>query len=147
MDIDESLVLLDVHAQDPEHAITLAGQLLVDGGRAKPDYLDAMVRAYRELGPYVVLAPKIAMPHARPEHGALREGIAVVRLAEPVAFGHPENDPVSAVIPLVGVDATAHIEVLRGLSTVLMDPAAVDTILNTDDPADIVNLFTPLQEG
>ncbi|UNX54617.1 PTS sugar transporter subunit IIA [Georgenia sp. TF02-10] len=147
MEIDESLVLLDAHADDAEHAITLAGQLLVQAGRATADYLDAMVRAYHELGPYIVLAPHIAMPHARPENGALREGIAVVRLVEPVPFGHPHNDPVSVVIPLVGVDANAHIAVLRRLSAVLMDDAAVTTILQADDPKTVVKLFNPLQEG
>lgn len=147
MDIDESLVKLDAHADDAEHAIRLAGELLVDAGRASAVYVDAMVTAYRELGPYVVIAPRIAMPHARPEHGALREGIAVLRLAEPVTFGHPENDPVRVVIPLAGVDADAHIAVLRTLSSVLMDPGAVTTILESDDATEIASLFTTLQKG
>lgn len=147
MDIDESLVELDAHPDDAEHAIRLAGRLLVDGGLATEKYVEAMVTAYRELGPYIVLAPKIAMPHARPEHGALSEGIAVLRLASPLRFGHPENDPVSVVIPLVGVDADAHIAVLRKLSTVLIDPAAVATILESEDPAEIISLFATLQKG
>jgi mannitol/fructose-specific phosphotransferase system IIA component (Ntr-type) len=142
MKFDESLVRLDVHADDAVHAITLAGQLLVDAGRVTPAYVDAMVEAYRSLGPYVVLAPHIAMPHARPEAGALAEAIAVVRLAEPVEFGHVDNDPVRVVIPLAGVDAGAHIDVLRRLSAVLMDPHAMTTILETDDPTEIVGLFT-----
>src|SRR5699024_2042357 len=121
MDIDTSLVLLDADAADAERAIGIAGQLLVAAGRARPSYTDAMMKAFHELGPYVVVAPQIAMPHARPEDGALREGVAVVRLAAPVTFGHPENDPVRVVVPLVGVDADAHIAVLRRLSTVLMD--------------------------
>lgn len=147
MDIDQSLIRLDAHADDAEHAIRLAGHLLADAGRATSDYVDAMVTAYRELGPYVVLVPRIAMPHARPEHGAVREGIAVLRLATPVPFGHPDNDPVSVVIPLVGVDADAHMAVLRKLSTVLMDSSAITTILESDDPGEIVNLFTTLEKG
>ncbi len=147
MNIDESLVLLDAHAEGPEDAITMAGELLVKAGSATAEYVAAMVSAYRELGPYIVLAPQIAMPHARPENGALKEGIAVVRLAEPVTFGHPENDPVRVVIPLVGVDADAHITVLRKLSTVLMDRDAVTTIFESDDAAQIANLFTTLQKG
>lgn len=147
MDIDVSLVDLDAHPRDAEHAIRLAGRLLVRGGLATDTYVEAMVMAYRELGPYIVLAPQIAMPHARPEHGARRGGIAVLRLASPVPFGHPENDPVRVVIPLVGVDATAHIAVLRELSTVLLDPAAVSTLLESDDPADIPRLFATPQKG
>ena len=147
MDIDESLVLLGAHADDAEHAIRISGSLLVRAGCATPAYVDAMVAAYRELGPYIVLAPQIAMPHARPENGALKEGIAVVRLAEPMTFGHPDNDPVRVVIPLVGVDADAHITVLRKLSTVLMDRDAVHTILHADDATEVVSVFTTLQKG
>lgn len=147
MDIDESLVRLDVRAEDPEHAIRMAGELLVGAGRARPEYVEAMVDAYRKLGPYIVLAPQIAMPHARPENGALKEGIAVVRLAEPMAFGHPDNDPVRVVIPLIGVDADAHIAVLRKLAGVLMDADAVRTLLESDDATEIVKVFTTLQKG
>lgn len=147
MDIDESLVRLDVRADDPEHAIRTAGELLVRAGLARPEYVEAMVGAYRELGPYMVLAPQIAMPHARPESGALNEGIAVVRLAGPMPFGHPDNDPVRVVIPLVGVDSDAHIAVLRKLASVLMDSDAVRTILESDDATEIVNVFTTLQKG
>lgn len=142
MKLDESLVRLDVHADDAEHAIILGGQLLVEAGRVTPGYVDAMVEAYQNLGPYVVLAPHIAMPHARPEAGALAESIAILRLAGPVEFGHPDNDPVRVVLPLAGVDAGAHIDVLRQVSTVLMDPRAMTTILESDDTTEIVGLFT-----
>lgn len=147
MDIDERLVRLDVTARDAEEAITLAGRLLVDAERVTPAYVEAMLEAFRTLGPYVVLAPNIAMPHARPEHGALREGVAVLRLAEPVAFGHPDNDPVRVVLPLAGTDPVAHIEVLRRLARVLMDPDARTTLLESDDATRIAGLFTPHQEG
>ncbi len=142
MKLDESLVRLDVHANDAVHAITLGGQLLVDAGRVTSGYVDAMVEAYQSLGPYIVLAPHIAMPHARPESGALTESIAILRLAGPVDFGHPDNDPVRVVLPLASVDASAHIDVLRQVSTVLMDPHATTTILESDDTTQIVGLFT-----
>lgn len=147
MDIDERLVRLNVNARDAEDAIALAGQLLVDAERVTSEYVKAMVEAFRTIGPYIVLAPNIAMPHARPEHGALREGVAVLRLAEPIAFGHPDNDPVRIVIPLAGTDPVAHIEVLRHLAGVLMDPDARTTLFESDDTSLIAALFSTHQEG
>jgi len=47
----------------------LAGAFLVDTDAVFPSYVDAMVRAVEELGPYMVVAPGIALAHARPEDG------------------------------------------------------------------------------
>lgn len=141
MDLDTSLVRLDVEAHDAEDAIRLAGQILVDAGSATPSYVEAMVGAYRTLGPYIVLAPHVAMPHARPESGAIAEGVGVLRLLEPVAFGHAEHDPVRVVIALVGADPNSHIDLLRRISRALSDTRAMTTILESDDAQEIAELF------
>lgn len=60
---------LDVEVESPVDAIRAAGNLLVKTESASSDYVDAMVASYEKLGPYIVLAPHIAIPHARPEHG------------------------------------------------------------------------------
>lgn len=139
-------VRLDVPATDVTHAIRTAGDLLVRGGHATSSYVDAMVQGFQELGPYIVIAPGVAMPHARPEAGARGTALAVLRLARPVTFGHPQNDPVRVVIPIVAVDPGAHIELLRALSSTLVRPGAMDTLLASDDPEEITALFTS-QEG
>ena len=41
-----------------------------------------------EHGPYIVIAPGLALAHARPGPEVLADGLAVVTLAEPVPFGH-----------------------------------------------------------
>ncbi len=53
-------------ALDREHAIAMAGDLLVAGGRATPDYTGQMIDALVEHGPYTVIAPGIALVHGRP---------------------------------------------------------------------------------
>jgi mannitol/fructose-specific phosphotransferase system IIA component (Ntr-type) len=145
MQLDNANVSLGDESRTPDNAIRAAGQLLINDGLAEPRYVEAMVEAFRDLGPYIVLAPGIAMPHARPEAGAIREGFAVLRLAKPIKFGHPENDPVRLVIPLVGSDDHSHIDLLKRLSRVLMDPDAVNTLLTTDDTALVTALFNDLK--
>lgn len=145
MHLSNVSVSLDDGSLKPDDAIRAAGQLLVNDGLAEPRYSEAMIDAFRDLGPYIVLVPGIAMPHARPEAGAIRDGLAVLRLAQPVKFGHPENDPVRLVIPLVGSDNHSHIDLLKRLSRVLMNPEAVNTLLTTEDTAAVTALFTDLQ--
>lgn len=112
-------IALRVPATDWEEAVRAAGQLLVANGAAEPRYIDGMIRTVRELGPYIVIAPGVALPHARPEEGALREGYALVTLAQPVTFGNPDNDPVQVVIAFCAPDASAHLESLRVLAKYL----------------------------
>ena len=81
-----------------EEAIEIGVGLLCKAGAAEPRYYDAIIRTTDELGPYYVIAPGIAMPHARPELGAKSTGFSLVTLSEPVAFGHADNDPVNIVL-------------------------------------------------
>lgn len=104
-----------------EDAVDQAGALLVDAHICEPRYVTAMRQAIQEYGPYVVVAPGVAMPHARPEQGALRPGVAVVTLLQPVEFGSASNDPVDLIIPFAAVDKRAHIHTLQQVARLLMD--------------------------
>ncbi|MEK3889687.1 PTS sugar transporter subunit IIA [Bacillus sp. FSL K6-3431] len=128
--LSEGLIELDVKASDAEDAIRKAGQLLVNEGLAEERYVDAMVKGFQDIGPYIVIAPNIAFPHARPELGAKGKGVSMIRLSEPVVFGHPTNDPITLVCALCGTDNTSHIEMLQALANVLRDEEKLDIIMN-----------------
>lgn len=119
-------VRVQVHANNWEDVVRIGGQVMVDNGLVTPGYIDAMVKTVIEMGPYIVIAPGIAMPHARPEDGALQVGVTVVALAEPVNFGNAENDPVSVAVFLCAVDKTAHLQVLSDLMGLFEDEHFVD---------------------
>lgn len=108
-----------------QEAIRAACTPLVAAGVVEPRYVDACIDMVRRHGPYVVLAPGIALPHARPEDGVVGVGVSVAVLSFPVEFGHPENDPVDVVIAFGSPDAEQHIDLLAalagGLSTGLAD--------------------------
>lgn len=111
---------------DWAHAIHQAGDLLVDLGVAEPRYVEACIGSVRERGPYIVLAPGLALAHARPEEGATGTGVTLVRLGEPVVFGHPANDPVDLVFAFATADPGAHLEMLRALATALAGGLAAE---------------------
>jgi len=134
-------VSLSAEAKTPEDAIRLAGDLLVNAHISLPTYTDAMIEAFHTLGCYIVLAPHIAMPHARPDNQVLKAGFGLLRLNEPIKFGHPENDPVKLLIPLAGVDNHGHIELLQILACVLSEPMNIDILLSSQDVNEIINLF------
>ena len=104
-----------------QEATKAAGELLVGAGLAEPRYVAAMQRVLQELGPYAVIAPGIALLHARPEDGVLAPCLALITLAQPVEFGSQQNDPVDLVFALGAVDKTAHLAALQELASLLMD--------------------------
>ena len=115
----KDLIELGFHATDRESAVREAGRLLVEGGVAEPEYVDAMVENVEVNGTYIVIAPGIAMPHARPDRGSKGIGFSLVTLSEPVAFGHPSNDPVRLVVALCAVDHQSHLDALAELAEIL----------------------------
>lgn len=111
-----SAVRSQVAADDWKQAVRVAGELLVAQSAATAGYVDAIVSAVEELGPYIVLAPGIALAHARPEDGGKAVGFSLVQLAEPVEFGSVNNDPVDLVFAFVSPDAEQHITALSNLA-------------------------------
>ncbi|MDO5646265.1 MAG: PTS sugar transporter subunit IIA [Dermabacter sp.] len=116
---------IDLHASadDWRGAISASGRLLENSGVATADYTRLMIESVENNGPYIVLTPGFALAHARPDPSVLRTGMSFARLAEPVAFGHEANDPVSIVMSLAATDASAHQQALAALAGVLADPA------------------------
>ena len=120
-------VLVGVRAGSWEEAVRIAGRLLVDDGIVEERYVDAMVKVTQELGPYAVIAPGVAMPHARPEDGARGIGLSVVILSEGVNFGSP-NDPVYVVIGFAAKDKSSHLRVLQELAELLSGEGVLEEL-------------------
>jgi PTS system ascorbate-specific IIA component len=125
-------------AADWRAAVRLAGELLVGAGLATAEYVGAMEDARDELGPYMVVAPGVAMPHARPERGVLAPGVALVTLAEPVEFGHAVNDPVDVVIAFAAVEKSAHVSTLQRIASLVGDADALSAIRTASDNGELL---------
>lgn len=124
-EIPDSAIILHADAPDWRAAVKLAGEALVASGAAKPGYTDEMVRMIEEHGPYVVIAPGLALAHARPGSEVKADGLAVVTLAVPVKFGHPHNDPVNVILGLAIKDTVGHLEAIADLANVFNDSTAI----------------------
>jgi PTS system ascorbate-specific IIA component len=108
-----------VPAHGWDDAVRAAAGVLIGSGAVDDRYPQRCVEIVREHGPYIVVAPGIALAHARPEDGVRRLGLAVAVLAEPVAFGHPANDPVDLVFAFASPDKDAHVTLLARLAHLL----------------------------
>lgn len=124
-----------------EQAVEAAGMVMVQANLVEPRYIDAMKKTLRDLGPYSVIAPGIAMPHARPEDGVIQTGFSLVTLEKPVAFGNAENDPVDLVFAFGATDKETHIQALKDLSDVISKPKLVERIRTAENKEEIIDLL------
>jgi len=143
--LTEKAIRLKARAVDWQEAVRMGGELLVNAGFAKPSYIEAMVETVKELGPYSVIAPGIAMPHARPEAGVLKPGLSLVTLENPIEFGNKENDPVDIVVSFCATDNTSHIQMLAELAQLMGSEEAVSTIRNAKEVSEVTQLLKIFQ--
>jgi len=115
------VIRLRIRVSNWQEAVRAGGQLLMQAGKCGLSYVESMVRAVQEMGPYMVLAPGLALAHARPEDGADVVGLSLVTLATPVEFGSETNDPVSVVISFCAPDHESHIGMLQSLAEFLIN--------------------------
>ncbi|MFA5612321.1 MAG: PTS sugar transporter subunit IIA [Anaerolineaceae bacterium] len=135
-----NLIAVNVHVKDWEDAVREAGRLLVEDEAVEPRFVQAMIEVVKEFGPYIVLAPGFAMPHAKAEAGSIKTSLSLITLAEPVEFGNPENDPVYVVAALTAKDHDEHIGALSQLADVLANDGVVEEIAAAETEDEILKI-------
>lgn len=143
--LSEASIALNERLGDREAAVRRSGELLTAGGRVDPEYTAALLAALEEFGPYIVLAPGVALTHARPTPAVHGVAFSVLTLSPPVAFGHPENDPVRLVVGMAAPDDEAHIEALRQLAELLGDNARRARLVAATTAQEVLALIGPAE--
>jgi mannitol/fructose-specific phosphotransferase system IIA component (Ntr-type) len=133
-------IALGVAVSDWQEAVRAAGALLVQAGKVEPRYVEGMIRMVQEIGPYIVIAPGVALPHARPEDGVKEACMSLVTLNPPVPFGNENNDPVELVVAFGSPDSRGHMEALTQLARLLEDESALERLKKATSPRDIVSV-------
>ena len=112
----------DAACRDWQSAIDAAGGLLEKQGVITAEYIQGMKEAVEKYGAYCVFCPGVALVHASPENGVNRFGLSLVKLREPVCFGHASNDPVLWVICLASEERNPRLQQVLGIMNLISDP-------------------------
>lgn len=143
---DES-VLLDRPCLDWREAVAAAGEGLVAAGLTTDEYTREMIATIEKLGPYIVIAPGLALAHSRPSPSVLRTGFSWLRPAEPVEFGHDTNDPVHLVVGLAATDHTFHQRALMELANLFLVPGVMERLNAVEDAEELRRQIGQLKDG
>ncbi|MCF6095748.1 BglG family transcription antiterminator [Thermovorax subterraneus] len=139
--ITEKTIMLNIEAENWEEAVRKGGEILVENGFVEPRYVDAMIKTVKEVGPYIVIAPGIAMPHARPEDGVKQVCMSLITLKNPVEFGNETNDPVRLIISFGAVDQNSHLKALSKLMNLFTNQKYIEEILETSDVKKVIEII------
>ena len=139
--LPDTAVVLGAHVDDWRAAVREAGRALARSGATRSDYVERMIGVIEEFGAYVVIAPGLALAHARPGPDVRREGLSVVTLDRAVPFGHPHNDPVRVVVGLAVSNAEDHVASVARLANAFNDRGAVGRIARATSADEVRSLL------
>ena len=117
-------------AEPKEKAIRRAGELLVAGGYARPEYVDAMLR--REELATTCLGMGLAIPHGTSDakERVLRSGIVILQYPDGVDF---DGEKAHLIVGIAGV-GDEHLEILARLSASFEDEELLQRLMTATDP-------------
>ena len=127
-------------ANDWREAIKISVQPLEQGGYVKSCYKDGIIENVEKLGPYIMIADEIALPHARPEQGVIKTQIGITLFREGVRFEGKETKA-RLFVTLAAKDNNSHVDALAEISELLSDDANVETILAAPDVQTLYHYF------
>lgn len=128
------------HADDWKDAIRKSVIPLEEGGFVEAKYKEEIIAGVEKLGPYIIVAPSIALPHARPEQGVIKSQIAITLFKKPVEF-HKENTSAQLFVTLAASDSNRHLNALVSISDILQDEEKVEKILQAEDAETLYSYF------
>ena len=116
---------------------------LIADGSVDPEYGDCLIEYVEKHGPYIVLMPGVAMPHAMENaRGTNRDAISFMRVKEPVHFEDPANEDTDATIffTLSDTDPDEHLKSMQRLAQVLSNEEVVERLKKIESTDELLEI-------
>jgi PTS system mannitol-specific IIA component len=141
--LTQSQIKLAGTARTKDDAIREAGEVLVEAGAVRPEYVDAMFE--RELSVSTYMGNLLAIPHGTNDakQAISRSALSVLRYDEPIDWG---GGPVRFVIGIAGHEG-GHLEILGKVALVFSDTDQVDQLLAAGSADELHALLSSVNEG
>lgn len=125
-------------------SIKKAAQPLVDKGFITTQYIQDMIDNVHNNGPYIVIVPGIAMPHAENKGAVIKTGVSMLKLNHPVLY--PEDKEVSILIVLAAEDSNGHLELISNLSSMLIDEDIMERFKKAETENEVIEIIQQAEE-
>ena len=105
------------------------------------EYPEIIIEKVEELGPYIVIAPDICIPHAERGRGVNGTAMCFMKTEKPVSFDKSDPDKDARIfVVLAATDNEVHLNNLMALSETLSDEDIVAKVLAAKTPEDLLKI-------
>lgn len=125
---------------DWEEAVMVAGKPLVERGDLTDHYLEAIIKVNKTYGPYSVVAPGIALLHAKSTDGVNNLCIGLMLLKNGVNFNAKAYDPVNIVFIIGLSDSHSHLSALQDLINIIRSKGFTESILMSSTASEALGI-------
>ncbi|SFL53231.1 PTS sugar transporter subunit IIA [Pelosinus propionicus] len=131
-------IVMDAKISNKHEAITLAGQLLVQGEHVTDDYIAKMFEREELMTTYI--GNGVAIPHGTNESKEFikSSGISIVQVPNGVDFGN--GNIAYLIIGIAGI-GDEHLEILSNIAIVCSEEENVKTLINASTKEAIIEIF------
>lgn len=140
--VEQNHVKFAEEAKNWQEAVRMSCEVLEADGTVESNYKEDIVACIEKYGPYIVIAPNIAMPHSQEgAAGVHKTAIAFMHLNKPVSFepGNPELDA-QLFFTLASCDSEQHLKNMQRLVEMLSNEELVEKLAKAQSPDDLLEL-------
>ena len=137
--LDAGHVNFKERCADWQSAIRAGCEPLVATGTVDAGYADEIIACIEKYGPYIVIAPDIAMPHSQENaKGVHKTAISFMKVNEAVAFDANDREKDARLFfTLASQNHEQHLENMSMLATILDNEALIAGLLAAQDTSDL----------
>ena len=125
---------------DWKDAVRAACQPRLADGTIEDIYPEEIIKKVEELGPYIVIAPDICIPHAQEGLGVHETAISFMKTEKPVSFSDDGEHDARLFFVLASTDNAVHLKNLGDMAEALSDDDLVAKLLQAKTPEELVAL-------
>lgn len=140
--VEQKHVKIAKEAKDWQDAVRMSCEVLEADNTVEANYKEDIIACIEKYGPYIVIAPNIAMPHSQEgAQGVHKTAIAFMKLDKPVSFepGNPELDA-QLFFTLASCDSAQHLNNMQKLSELLSNEELVEKLAKITSVEDLLEL-------
>ena len=109
--------------------------------------IDQSIQCVETFGPYIIIAPEVAMPHSSEESaGVFGTAISFTKFKQSVTFtGDQEAKTATLFFTLAAQNPAEHLENIQQLMDLLMTDGVIADLLETNTPMDFKEVMEKYQ--
>lgn len=140
--VEKKHVKFAKEAKNWREAVRMSCEVLEKDGTVEDNYKEDIIACIEKYGPYIVIAPNIAMPHSQEgAKGVHKTAVAFMKLDKPVSFepGNPELDA-QLFFTLASCDSEQHLNNMQRLSELLSNEELVKELASVENEEQLLTL-------